>query len=213
MKNPNVYWKFRNKLSEIGKTNCALKCGEFRHWIKEAATATAPKETKKQPKWMTREALKAIEHKSRGRKVYGNDSAEYKTATKDAKNKVKKAKEEELTKECDKLNSLPQDLRLFKVMKNLNKKQNTGGWGMNYKNGDVVTDKDKIINFWTEFYFDLYDSQSANKYQRMEDESAFNSCITEAPKLPDITLEETIKAIKSLKMGKVRDWIVFTQNF
>jgi hypothetical protein len=157
--------------------------------ISTAKTVIPPKR-ERHPEWMSNATKTAIENKKVVRNKYGDNSAEYKIAKAETKKLVKKDKLSKLERDCDELSKLPPNQQFYLAMKELKYKKRSISWGIEGKDGDVLTNKDDILERWASFYEDLY----ADEPPIIQTKSKLN--------IPPITLAEVDESVDRLKTGK-----------
>ena len=92
----------------------------------------------------------------------------------------------------DAISSPPPDKLYYAAIKRLKSKQKDISWGIKDSNGNILTDKENILERWAEFYEELYQDNSVatNVDDTLEDE------------IPTILRHEVEHAIRKLKIGK-----------
>ena len=158
--------------------------------IISSAKAVIPPKKDRHPEWMSNESKTAIENKKIIRSTYGDSAIQYKIAKAEAKMLVKKDKIHKLERDCEELSQLPPNKQFFLAMKELKTKKRTISWGIEGKDGTVLTNKDEILERWAGFYEELYDDTPPTIQPKTNLD------------IPPITLFEVEESIIKLKKGK-----------
>ena len=85
----------------------------------------------------------------------------------------------------------------YAALKRLQSKPKHVSWGLNDKNGNIVTDKERVLERWAEFYEGLY-------YDTLSGRNNENSSQDDDP-IPAILKSEVENAVLNLKIGKALD--------
>ena len=134
----------------------------------------------------------SIENKHNIRKQKGDKSTEYKIAKAESKKLVRKDKLEHVEKQMDIINTLPPHKQYYAAIKRLKSKPKNISWGIKDKDGEILTNKTKILERWAEFYEELYKDQP--NYIVIDD--------SQEDVIPIILRSEVEHAIKEMKPGK-----------
>ena len=160
--------------------------------ILEAAEETLPALESPQCNWMSPETKLAIDKKHKIRKQKGHKSAEYKAAKAESKKSVQKDRLKQVEEQIDVISTLPPHKQYYAAIKRLKSKPKNISWGVKNKEGEVVTDKEKILERWAEFYEELY----------ADDPSTVNIDDSREEAIPNFLKCEVETAINELKIGK-----------
>ena len=90
------------------------------------------------------------------------------------------------------ISSLPPHKQYYAAIKRLKAKPKEISWGIKDSNGDILTDKESILERWSEFYEELYRDHPTDTNVDGTDEDA----------IPEILRCEVEQAIQQLKTGK-----------
>ena len=156
--------------------------------INDAAKEIIPdRTTKAKKKWMTEEILNLMED----RRINKNNQDEYERLNKEIRHKGNLAKETWLKKQCEEMeNQNSKDLH--RKIKDLCHTKTGGSTGcLKSKDGNIIMDKDKILERWTEYIGDLY-NDNRDEDRRIESNNDG----------PSIMEEEVSTALKKMKDGK-----------
>ncbi len=107
------------------------------------------------PKWMTEESKAAIRKKHDIRKKNGPKSNQYKEAKAMSKRLVKRDKLKLVEVDLDRISSLPPSQQYYAAIKKLKTRPKNIGWGIRNNRGELLTDKNAILERWAEFYEEL----------------------------------------------------------
>ena len=146
----------------------------------------------KVPEWMTTNTKTAINEKHKVRQQFGPKSNQYKIAKAETKKLVKKDKIQHIENEHETLSSLPPHKQFHAAIKKLKAKKRSISWGIQNKDGRVLTSRSEILEQWATFYEELYNDD----YTPIPVD---DSC---DPNIPEITNSEIEHHIKLLKNGK-----------
>ncbi|NSM56165.1 hypothetical protein HET73_00315 [Wolbachia endosymbiont of Atemnus politus] len=170
-----------------------LKWLNVKNTLKEAAEVTLSKRTSQYKKdWMTEEILNLMKL----RKRYKNKNRpEYHYLNKNIKYRCRLAKEEWYNNKCKEIEDLQKQNNNYNVFRKIEeltgkKKIYNGNRGIKDPKGNVLLEKNEIINRWTTHIKNLYKG-------RVE-----NINIDYNLDGPTITKEEVMHAIKQMKSGK-----------
>ncbi len=94
--------------------------------------------------------------------------------------------------DLDKISSLPPSQQYYAAIKKLKTKPKNLGWGIRNEQGELLTDKEAILERWAGFYEKLYNDKTAMFSMQAESEEP----------IPSILKEEVEHAIKNIKSGK-----------
>ena len=156
--------------------------------INDAAKEIIPERTTKaKKKWMTEEILNLMED----RRINKNNQDEYERLNKEIRHKCNLAKETWLKEQCEEMeNQNSKDLH--RKIKDLCHTKTGGSTGcLKSKDGNIIMDKDKILERWTEYIGDLY-NDNRDEDRRIESNNDG----------PSIMEEEVSTALKKMKDGK-----------
>ena len=178
--------------------NDDVAANEIFHHIKSAVNE-APKNvlgkkpTNTERDWITPETLAQIHQKLEILRQFGSKSVEYKLAKSICKKLCRIDKQKHIDKIHLDINSLPNSVKYFIAMKKLKNtnERNIKNWSIQSKSGEFITDRDKVILRWHEFYSKLYHW----------DRQVFTSYEESTPML-SITPSEIENALKKLNKGK-----------
>ena len=176
-------------LEEIQDIN--EKWTKLKEAITESAKEIIPKKQQKaKKKWMTKEILDLMET----RRVNKDSKEEYEKLHKQIRTKCKEAKEIWLEEQCEEIeNSHNQNTAdMYKKIKDLTKKSSNPATGcIKAKDGQIIMEKEKILERWSEYIGDLYND---DRPEEKEIRKTFEG--------PPILEEEVMQAMKKMKTGK-----------
>ena len=167
------------------------KWENFKEAIIESVKETVPpipRKTKKQ--WMTQEILELMDERRKEK----NNKENYERLNKDIKEKCRTEKENWLERKCwdveraHFLNPREMHRRINEIT---GKKTCTTSGCIKSKDGQIIVEKDKILNRWSEYIKELYDDD------RPEEKMIYTNF-----EGPPIMEEEVRFAIKKMKAGK-----------
>ena len=158
----------------------------------ETVKETLPIQNSKQCNWMSTKTKEAIEAKHKIRKQAGDKSAEYKAAKAESKKLVKRDRLQQIEKDIDVISNLPPHKQYYAAIKRLKSKPKEISWGIKDSNGNILTDKESVLERWAEFYEELYHDDPTG--------TIVNDTCEDA--IPQILRTEVEKAIHELKTGK-----------
>jgi len=139
---------------------------------------------------MTEEILNAMDERRKNK----NNTAEYERLNKEIRNKCNEAKENWLNEKCEEMEKVHQQNSqdMHKKIKEICHTRGSPTSGcIKSKDGDIIMDKDKILERWTEYIGDLYND--------MRNEERTDTTNNEGPPILE---EEVISALKKMKNGK-----------
>ena len=105
---------------------------------------------------------------------------------------VKKDRLNHVDKEIDNISTLPPQMQYYAALKKLKSKAKNISWDIQDKDGEILTDKQKILERWAKFYEELYKGDPCNVMIGDSDEDEITS----------ILKSEVENAISELKTGK-----------
>ena len=179
----------QNKFSALEETEDVEQQWEkLKTSINDATKEIIPERTTKaKKKLMTEEILNLMED----RRINKNNPDEYERLNKEIRLKCNLAKENWLKEQCKEMeNQNSKDLyRKSKDLCHTKTGESTGC--LKSKDGNIIMDKDKILEKWTEYIGDLY-NDNRDEDRRIESN---NDC-------PSIMEEEVSTALKKMKDGK-----------
>ncbi|GFS03903.1 RNA-directed DNA polymerase from mobile element jockey-like [Elysia marginata] len=163
----------------------------FKSVLTEAATEVIPSlERKAKQKWMTNEILEMMDER---RKAKGNKE-KYKLQHKKVQEECNRAKENWINNKCKDID-LHQKLDPKTMYKNIEeitrKKACSSTRCLKAKNGDIIIDKERILERWAEYIEELF-NDNRKEYDVMERNFAG----------PPILKVEVRAAIRKMKSGK-----------
>ena len=142
---------------------------------------------------MSNDTKRAIDEKHKIRKKNGAKSREYKISKAEFKKLVKKDRLNQIEKDAATIYNLPPHKQYYAAIKQLKSKPKGISWGIKSTDGSILTDKESILERWSEFYEDLY----------KDDPSTYlEPDYSEEENIPPILRSEVENAIKELKIGK-----------
>ena len=153
--------------------------------------------------WWNDEAAEAVKckrqcyKKMKKRKTRASKAA-YKTAKVHAKHVVDKLKENERVSICNRLEEADGKGDLYRVVKQLTKenKDIVGSAGVKDSSGQIVTDDDKVMKVWEQYFKNLLnDEVSWNRSSLDSSDSNNNKC-------EPVTIEEVREAMNKMKWKK-----------
>ncbi len=144
------------------------------------------------PKWMTEESKAAIRKKHDIRKENGPKSTQYREAKAKSKKLVKRDKLKLVEVDLDRISSLPPSQQYYAAIKKLKTRPRNIGWGIRSDQGELLTDKDAILQRWAEFYEKLYYDKTTEFSMKAPSDEL----------IPSILKEEVENAIRKIKPGK-----------
>ena len=160
--------------------------------VKSAEECIPKKEKHEKQKWMKTEILDLMDKR---RTVKQSHVEEYRSLDNKIKLRWNEAKDKWLNDNCEELESLEKkDIQLMhcriKELTNKNKHANTNC--IKAKDGSVIMEKDKIMQRWTEYIFDLYEDKKRGTLP----------IIKRNGYAQDISESEVKTAMKKMKPGK-----------
>ena len=141
---------------------------------------------------MSIETKQTIASKNKCRKEKCDKSSEYKMAKAESKKLVKRDRINQVEKDLDAIANLPPHKQYYAAIKRLKSKPKDISWGIKDKSGEILNDKDSILERCEEFYEDLYHDLSPD----------IDINDSEEEEIPPIIQSEVRKAIEDLKIGK-----------
>ena len=185
--------KLSNRFSSLQETTVPEDIfQQITSGILETAKEILPLQKKSQCRWMSTKTKEAIETKHKIRKQIGDKSPEYKVAKAESKKLVRKDKLQQIEKDIDVISNLPPHKQYYAAIKRLKSKPKEISWAIKDSNGNILTDKESILERWAKFYEELYhdDPVCTNVDDAHEDA------------IPIILRSEVEQAIQELKTGK-----------
>ena len=98
--------------------------------------------------WMSAKAKEAIDTKQKIRKQNGDKSLEYKIAKAESKKLVKKDRLKQVEEDIGAISSLPPHKQYYAGIKRLKSKPKDISWGVKDSIGNILTDKENILERW-----------------------------------------------------------------
>ena len=144
--------------------------------------------------WISRNTKEAIKHKHQMRKEHRHTSDEYRPARGVAKTMVQQDRLKQIEKDIDKVSTVPPHKQYYAALKRLQSKPKHVSWGLKDKNRNIVTDKERVLERWAEFYEDLYNDTPSGRNNE-------NSSQDDDP-IPAILKSEVENAVLNVKIGK-----------
>ena len=160
--------------------------------IKDTIPKTLVPNVQIYPTWMSQETQTAIKNKHQIRKEVGASSIQYRVAKAESKKLVKKDRMKQIEQDVDSLSTLPPHKQYYAAIKKLKAKTRNISWGIKDHDGNLLTNKDNIIERWAKFYEELY----------FDDSTAASIDDVSYDPIPPILKTEVEHAIKNLKTGK-----------
>ena len=169
--------------------------GEWNIW-KESLTSAAEKivpvvQKKGKKEWMTDEILEKMEQRRKSKVV---DWERYAELDCEIRSLCDRAKEEWLNNECEEIERQQQgDTRVLhrKIKELAGKKSSAPAGCIKSKDGEIIMEKDKIRQRWTEYIGELYDADRDENFEIAYDSGG-----------PEIMECEVRHALKKMKDGK-----------
>ena len=164
--------------------------------FKEATTSTAnevvPKHKKiARRKWMTNEILDQM---SSRQQISNRNSEEYRQCTREIKRKCREAKEIWLNEQCDEIESnlKSEPSLIHKKIKEMTGFKGCSSTGcLKSKEGEIITEKEQILERWTEYIGDLFADDRGDKPE-----------IRKSMEGPEIMKEEVRATLRKMKRNK-----------
>jgi hypothetical protein len=155
----------RNRFELLADNVNKCKYEIFKEVISETAKVVIPlNERQSHQKWMTEEILSLMDTR---RKLNARDPKEYKKLDKRIRKMCSEAKEKWLNEKCQ---SIEKDYqrnsnKMYERIKEVigNKKMCTSSGCIRCKSGDVIMEKQQIMERWTEYVTDLFDDARGEK--------------------------------------------------
>ena len=126
------------------------------------------------------------------RKEHGHISDEYRSARCVAKTMVQQDRLKQIEKDIDNISTLPPHKQY--ILKRLQSKPKHVSWELKDKKRNIVTDKERVLERWVEFYEDLYNDTPLGRNNE-------NSSQGDGPVLA-ILKSKVENAVLNLKIGK-----------
>ena len=181
-----------NRFGTLGQLTEVEEMWEMmRNSINESAKELIPTTKRKEDKkWMKPEILELMEDR---RKAKG-DEAKYKELDRRVKKKCNMAKEEWINMQCDEIeqNAHIDSKLMHKKIQELTGKKSSAKTGcLKSKDGDILMEKEDILNRWSEYIEDLYHDERGPPPQLHKEEEG------------NVILEEEVRnAFRKMKSGK-----------
>ena len=144
--------------------------------------------------WLSGNTKEAIKHKHQMRKEHGHTFDGYRSARGVAKTMVQQDRLKQIEKNIDKISTLPPHKQYHAALKKTSKQTKARQFGVKDKNGNIVTDKERVLERWAESYEDLYNDTPSGRNNE-------NSSQDDGP-IPVILKSEVENAVLNLKIGK-----------
>ena len=127
------------------------------------------------------------------------DYEEYKEKRNEIKTEVKKAKQESWARFGKKMTgNYRENQKLFYgTLKQMRKKKEYNMMNIKDKEGNIITEEDRIMERWKQYFEELTEAQIDRTEEREEREA-----ITDIQEIENIQEKEVIDAIEKLKVGK-----------
>ena len=165
--------------------------GTLKNSITEATEEEIPKkERKAKQKWMTDDILELMDR----RRLAKGDQQEYERLHKEVRRRCEEAKEWWLNEKCqtiDLLQSRAPNAMYQNIEELVVRKQGVSTGCLKTKNGDIIMDKEKILERWSEYIQELFDDERKD-IKVMKNNFAG----------PTIMKDEVRAAIQNMKGGK-----------
>jgi len=160
--------------------------------ITKTSTLVLGRPPKIHKEWITLETVAKIKEKHIIRKEFGSNSIHYRISKNLCKKLCRADKQKFIDNIHKVINQLPSSMQYFKSMKilKLSKAKRIKSWLVKSHTGEILTDRDQIIQRWHNFYSDLYYS----------DQQTF-PMIEECEPIPEATYDEIQHALNQLKKG------------
>jgi hypothetical protein len=194
------------KFSEANRVNSVEKSAEsewssFKSVVLDVLGNNIGKVEKKAKKpWITTEMMKKMEERRR----YKNTNIEkYKKLNNELRRETDKAKEKYLEEACEEIMELNRKGRydiMYQKTREMGWMENKGirTFGIENKEGEVVTDQRKVLNVWEEYIRNLYDQENRPKEIEMESEEM----VSDDEKGPTILQSEVERAVHDMRRRK-----------
>ena len=169
----------------------------------EAATEILGKKASKKKPWITNDIFSLCDKrrklKEKKSKVH-EARKEYSKVKKQVKKEMLKAKEKWISDQCEEIEQslkLNNSKKAYDTVKNLTKPKQAKVSSVKDKNGEIIVEKSKILERWTEYCSELYNYKLNGDAKVLETNSSTND-----DKENEILMSEIEEAIKSIKKGK-----------
>ena len=132
----------------------------------ETATDILGKKTNKKKPWITSEVLNMCDKRRALKEKKMKDPEvrkEYSKSNKEVKREIIKAKEKWITEQCDNIEKSLKTYnskKAYETVKELTKPKQSKVTSIKDKNGEVIIEKNKILERWTEYCSELYNYKS-----------------------------------------------------
>ena len=161
----NVYAiEVKNRFSVLEQEGNNTTWEVFKEALVETAKETIPKKTKQSKnKWMTEEILRMMR---RRQAIPQRNSDEYKQLHREIRKKCREAKEEWLKNECAEIEKGKEtdSKAMHKRIKDLTGAKTCSSSGcIRSKDGTIITEKDDILERWTEYIEELFRDNRGGK--------------------------------------------------
>ena len=172
--------------------------------LHETATEILGNKRKKIKPWVTDDILNLCDTRRELKKKKGTNhqfKEEYRTVDKEIRSKMKGAKEDWITEQCDNIDSSLKDgnsKKAFETLKKLTNTKQTRATVIEDSKGSLLTEEADILGRWTEYCKGLYNHKISPNYNLINNSCWDNREIGDSP----ILETEVEEAVKSLKGGK-----------
>ena len=175
--------------------------------IETANEVLGKKKSKKRP-WVTSDILKLCDKRRELKEKKSKDPSarkDYSKANKEVKKAMTKAKESWIAEQCD---EIEQNLKInntkkaYETVKNLTKPKSNKVNSIKDKNGEVIVEKTKILERWTEYCTELYNHKLNGDVKVLDTNKTANDDSEDLILRSEI--EEAIKMLKKREIARCR---------
>ena len=172
--------------------------------LHETATEILGNKRKKIKPWVTDDILNLCDKRREFKKKKGTNpqsTEDYRSINKEIRTKMKSAKEEWITEQCNNIDISLKDgnsKKAFETLKKLTNTKQARPMGIENSKGCLLTEEADILGRWTEYCMDLYNHKISPDYNLINNNLWDNREIGDSP----ILETEVEEAIRSLKGGK-----------
>lgn len=155
----NAHWKLTDE-QDIDK-----RAEGIAEAIRGAIEETIPEKEKIMKKWITETTLKLVQEKrtlKTRRDMSDQAEREYRSKCNEVKSATRKDKQRWLEEQCELIQKHHGEHRIreaYKLIRNINRKWNPKQMAIKDKNDNVVMEKEKVLQRWTEYCRELYKAQ------------------------------------------------------
>ena len=211
LNDPCVAEQFRAKIG--GTFGTLLLCDEsanlednvktFEDATIEAATEILGKKTTKKKAWITTDILKLCDKRRELKEKKSKNPdvrKEYSKLNKQVKKEMTKAKESWIIDQCVEIEDslkMNNSKKAYDTVKSLTKPKQSKVNSIKDKDGEIIIEKNKVLERWTEYCSELYNYKLSGNVEVLDTDESNND------DQEDIILQSEIEeAIKSMKKGK-----------